>query len=221
MNHTLYFVGASGFSVKEYSPQRHRVRRVRRLSNQTLSTLRPQRLRGESHGSWKFHFVKWVGLVALSAIVFACAAAHAQTKMTVAYSSIGPMAAGVWMAKESGAFEKYGLQTDILLITSGPVAVQALIGGDLQVVSAASNAVINAVLNGAPIIAVGGTANRPYHRLFVQPEIRSVSLLDISGSTSVAMVSNAASLRVFIVTAQSRMPAFSKKFVSDPSASSR
>ena len=81
------------------------------------------------------------------------------------------MAAGVWMAKESGAFEKYGLQTDILLITSGPVAVQALIGGDLQVVSAASNAVINAVLNGAPIIAVGGTANRPYHRLFVQPEI--------------------------------------------------
>ncbi len=171
MNHTLYFVGASGFSVKEYSPQRHRVRRVRRLSNQTLSTLRPQRLRGESHRSWKFHFVKWVGLVALSAIVFACAAAHAQTKMTVAYSSIGPMAAGVWMAKESGAFEKYGLQADILLITSGPVAVQALIGGDLQVVSAASNAVINAILNGAPIIAVGGTANRPYHRLFVQPEI--------------------------------------------------
>jgi ABC-type nitrate/sulfonate/bicarbonate transport system substrate-binding protein len=39
------------------------------------------------------------------------------------------------------------------------------------VVSAASNAVINAILNGAPIIAVGGTANRPYHRLFVQPEI--------------------------------------------------
>jgi NitT/TauT family transport system substrate-binding protein len=100
-----------------------------------------------------------------------CGVAHAQTKMTVAYSSIGPMAAGVWMAKESGAFEKYGLQADILLITSGPVAVQALIGGDLHVVSAASNAVINAILNGAPIIAVGGTANRPYHRLFVQPEI--------------------------------------------------
>jgi ABC-type nitrate/sulfonate/bicarbonate transport system substrate-binding protein len=39
------------------------------------------------------------------------------------------------------------------------------------VVSAASNAVVNAILNGAPIIAVGGTANRPYHRLFVQPEI--------------------------------------------------
>ena len=112
-----------------------------------------------------------LGPLVLSAIIFVCAAAHAQTKMTVAYSSIGPMATGVWMAKESGAFEKYGIQGDIILITSGPVAVQSLIGGDLNAVSAASNAVINAVLNGAPIIAVGGTANKPYHRLFVQPEI--------------------------------------------------
>jgi NitT/TauT family transport system substrate-binding protein len=101
--------------------------------------------------------------------------------MTVAYSSIGPMAAGIWMAKESGAFEKYGLQSDILLITSGPVSVQALIGGDLQVVSAASNAVINAVLSGAPIIAVGGTANRPYHRLFVQSDINRLE--DLRGKT--------------------------------------
>ncbi|MGH7927872.1 MAG: ABC transporter substrate-binding protein [Candidatus Binatia bacterium] len=118
-------------------------------------------------------------LLALS--VFSSGVAPAQTRMTVAYSSIGPMATGVWMAKESGAFEKYGLQTDILLITSGPVSVQSLIGGDLQVVSAASNAVINAVLNGAPIIAVGGTANRPYHRLFVQPEINRLE--DLRGKT--------------------------------------
>ena len=91
------------------------------------------------------------------------------------------MAAGVWMAKDSGAFEKYGLQSDILLITSGPLSVQALLGGDLQVVSAASNAVVNAVLNGAPIVAVGGTANRPYHRLFVQPDINRLE--DLRGKS--------------------------------------
>src|SRR5262245_16497210 len=105
----------------------------------------------------------------------------AQTKMTIAYSSIGPMATGVWMAKESGAFDKYGIQADIILITSGPVAVQSLIGGDLQAVSAASNAVINAILNGAPITAVAGTANRPYHRLFVQPEINRIE--DLRGKS--------------------------------------
>ncbi len=102
-------------------------------------------------------------------------------KIVFAYSSIGPMATGVWMAKESGAFEKYGLQADIILITSGPVAVQSLLGGDVQFASAASNAVINAILNGAPIIAVAGTANRPYHRLFVQPEINRME--DLRGKT--------------------------------------
>ena len=117
----------------------------------------------------------------LALYVISSSVAAAQTKMTMAYSSIGPMATGVWMAKESGAFDKYGIQTDILLITSGPVAVQALIGGDLHAVSAASNAVINAVLSGAPIIAVGGTANRPYHRLFVQPEINRLE--DLRGKT--------------------------------------
>jgi NitT/TauT family transport system substrate-binding protein len=181
MNQPLYFDSASGFSLQEYSPLRHRVRRGRRIFNQRLFPPRPPRLGGESRGIRKFHLVKRVGLLALTSIIFACTIARAQTKMTVAYSSIGPMATGVWMAKESGAFDKYGIQADIILITSGPVAVQSLIGGDLQAVSAASNAVINAILNGAPIIAVGGTANRPYHRLFVQPEINRLE--DLRGKT--------------------------------------
>jgi NitT/TauT family transport system substrate-binding protein len=109
------------------------------------------------------------------------AGAAESKKITFAYSSIGSMATGVWMAKESGAFEKNGIQAEIIFISSGPVVVQALIGGDLLGGSAASNAVINAVLNGAPIVAVGGTANRPYHRLFVQPDINRIE--DLKGKT--------------------------------------
>ena len=61
------------------------------------------------------------------------------------------------------------------------MVVQALIGGDLQGGSGASNAVINAVLNGAPIVGVAATANRPYHRLYVQPEINRLE--DLKGKT--------------------------------------
>jgi ABC-type nitrate/sulfonate/bicarbonate transport system substrate-binding protein len=107
--------------------------------------------------------------------------AEAQSRLKFAYSSVGSMATGVWMAKEIGAFEKNGIQADIIFISSGPVVVQALLGGDLLGGSAASNAVINAVLNGAPIVAVGGTANRPYHRLFVQPDINRLE--DLKGKT--------------------------------------
>lgn len=107
--------------------------------------------------------------------------AQAETKITFAYSSIGSMATAVWMAKDTKAFEKYGIQADIIFISSGPVVVQSLIGGDLQGGSGASNAVINAVLSGAPIVAVAATANRPYHRLWVQPEIKRVE--DLRGKT--------------------------------------
>ena len=121
-------------------------------------------------------------LPAVLAFVFALPhASLAQTKMTIAYSSLGPMATGVWMAKDSGAFDKYGIQADVIFISSGPVVVQALIGGDLQGGSGATNAVINAILNGAPIIGVAATANRPYHRLFVQPEINRLE--DLKGKT--------------------------------------
>jgi ABC-type nitrate/sulfonate/bicarbonate transport system substrate-binding protein len=121
-------------------------------------------------------------LPAVLAFVFAFPhASLAQTKMTIAYSSLGPMATGVWMAKDSGAFDKYGIQADVIFISSGPVVVQALIGGDLQGGSGATNAVINAILNGAPIIGVAATANRPYHRLFVQPEINRLE--DLKGKT--------------------------------------
>jgi NitT/TauT family transport system substrate-binding protein len=109
------------------------------------------------------------------------AAAEAQVKMTVAYSSVGPGSTGIWMAKEIGAFDKYGIQADIIYISSGPVVVQALIGGDLQAGNPASNAVINAILNGAPIIGVAATANRPYHKLIVQPEINRLE--DLKGKT--------------------------------------
>src|SRR5712692_1756290 len=113
------------------------------------------------------------GLTTLLVFVFAASqAVPAELKKIVfAYSSIGAMATGVWMAKDSGAFEKYGLQSDVIFISSGPVVVQALIGGDLHGGSGATNAVINAILNGAPIIGVAATANKPYHRLYVQPEI--------------------------------------------------
>ena len=80
-------------------------------------------------------------------------------RITLGYSSIGPMATGFWMAKEIGAFEKHGIHAELIYISSGPVVIQALIGGDLQGGSAATNAVINAILNGAR-----GHAVRRHHR---------------------------------------------------------
>jgi len=102
-------------------------------------------------------------------------------KLTLGYSTVGPAGTGLWMAKEIGAFEKYGIKADLIFISSGPVVVQALIGGDLQGGLAATNAVIAAVLGGAPLVSVMSLVNRPYYRLWVQPEI--TRLEELRGKT--------------------------------------
>ena len=97
--------------------------------------------------------------------------AQAPPKVAVAYSAISPIFAGVWMAKEIGAFEKQGLKADLVYISSGSITVQAMVGGNLDMTIAASNAVVSSILRGAPLVAVGSVTNRPAMSLFVQPEI--------------------------------------------------
>jgi NitT/TauT family transport system substrate-binding protein len=104
-----------------------------------------------------------------------------KTKLTLGYSTTGPTAVGLWMAKEIGAFEKYGVDPNLIFISSSPVLVPALIGGDLQGGIAGANAVIAAVLGGASIVSVASLANRPYLRLWVQPEIDRLE--DLRGKT--------------------------------------
>jgi len=121
-------------------------------------------------------------IFSLALAVSSAAVTAAESKKVVfGYSTIGAMAAGAWMAKEIGAYEKYGIDAELIYISSGPTVVQALLGGDVTGGIAATNAVIAAVLRGAPLVSVVSTANRPYHRLWVQPEIMRVE--DLKGKT--------------------------------------
>ena len=81
-------------------------------------------------------------------------AESAKEKISVAYASISPSMSAVWMAKEIGAFERNGLNAELVYISSGATTVQALVGGSVQAALGASNAVVAAALKGAPIIAV-------------------------------------------------------------------
>ena len=130
-------------------------------------------------------------LAALIALFLCPIDLHAQQNVKVAYASISPNFAGLWVAKEAGAFEKHGLVPDLIYIASGSVTVQAMMGGDVHLAIGASNAVVTAILRGAPLVAVGSVANRPGMILWAQPEIKrpeqlAGKILGISrfGSTS-------------------------------------
>jgi NitT/TauT family transport system substrate-binding protein len=98
-------------------------------------------------------------------------------RISVAYASISPSMAGVWMAKEIGAFERNGLNVDLVFISSGATSIQALVGGSVHAALGASNAVVAAILKGAPMIAVSSNTSRPGMALWVQPEIQRAEQL--------------------------------------------
>jgi ABC-type nitrate/sulfonate/bicarbonate transport system substrate-binding protein len=125
---------------------------------------------------WKWLKVATIaGLIALS-LATATDAAE-KNKLTIGYSSTGPTAVGLWTAQEVGAFNKYGVDANFVFISSSPVMVPALIGGDVQCAIAGANAVIAAALGGAPIVSIASLANRPYLRLWAQPEFTRVEEL--------------------------------------------
>jgi len=98
-------------------------------------------------------------------------------KIAFAYASISPSMSAVWMAKEIGAFDRNGLNAELVYISSGATTIQALVGGSVQAALGASNAVVAAALKGAPIIAVASNTSRPGMQLWVQPEIQRAEQL--------------------------------------------
>jgi NitT/TauT family transport system substrate-binding protein len=120
-----------------------------------------------------------VASLALLLLIFRAGLGDAaeRAKLNIGYSTTGPTAVGLWMAKDSGAFDKYGVDPSLIFISSSPVMVPALIGGDVQAAIAGANAVIAAVLGGAAIVSIASLANRPYLRLWVHPEIHRIEEL--------------------------------------------
>lgn len=124
----------------------------------------------------KFLRCAWLVVLVVAILVGKSDSAE-KTKLTLGYSTTGPTAVGLWMAKDIGAFDKYGVDPNLVFISSSPVMVPALIGGDVQAAIAGANAVIAAVLGGAAIVSVASLANRPYLRLWVHPEINRIEEL--------------------------------------------
>jgi NitT/TauT family transport system substrate-binding protein len=118
-----------------------------------------------------------LALTLLTATQIVHSAETPKEKIAFAYAAISPSMAGIWMAKEVGAFERNGLNAELVYISSGATAIQALVGGSVQAALGASNAVIAATLKGAPIIAVGSNTSRPGMQLWVQPEIQRAEQL--------------------------------------------
>ena len=71
------------------------------------------------------------------------------TRISIAYSALSPTQTNLWVSKEAGLFDKYGLDVTLVLIGGGLRTIQSLIAGDISFAQAGGEAGVVANLKGA------------------------------------------------------------------------
>jgi ABC-type nitrate/sulfonate/bicarbonate transport system substrate-binding protein len=105
----------------------------------------------------------------------------AKDRVAIGYSSASGVFAGLWVAQEGRLFEKYDIDSHLVLIASGSLMVQAMLGGELPIAGAAGSAAVDASLGGADIVMFGSMVKVPAFYIMALPEIKTID--DLRGKT--------------------------------------
>lgn len=126
--------------------------------------------------------IAWMGLMAVL-LVFGATneKAAARDRLAHGYSSASGVFAGLWVAQEGKIFEKYDIDSQLVLIASGSLMVQAMLGGELPIAGAAGSAAVDASLGGADIVMFGSMVKVPAFYIMALPEIKTIE--DLRGKT--------------------------------------
>src|SRR3989454_5169581 len=115
--------------------------------------------------------------LAVLMVLLTSVAASAQQlkKIRIGYPSLSFRQSNVWVAKEAGLFNKYGLEVEPIFLRGGQIATQALAGGDPPIVNIGT--VVQANLTGFSLVLVAAVETAYDQIVFARPEIKTLEQL--------------------------------------------
>ncbi|MGH7816680.1 MAG: ABC transporter substrate-binding protein [Candidatus Binatia bacterium] len=100
--------------------------------------------------------------------------------LNVSYASVTGSRIPLWIAKDVGLFEKYGLHVNLVVIAAGSAAIGALASGDVEILGAPGSSTMVSAAKGMPF-AIIGTFGPSAWKLAAHPSIATVE--DLRGKT--------------------------------------
>ena len=97
----------------------------------------------------------------------------AQTRTNLAGSVTSESMTALWVARDRGLFRKHGLEMQFILMPRNPLAIAALLAGEIDAALVGPGHVINAASSGADIIGIANMAQKLDYRLTARPEIKN------------------------------------------------
>ncbi len=107
------------------------------------------------------------------------APSEARQKVTIAFTAISSITLPLWVAKDAGYLDKYGLDAELTNISSTSKAIPALVGGDVQVVHGIAADGIGAALQGADMVYLSAVTPSAIFSFYVKPNIKTAQ--DLAG----------------------------------------
>ena len=96
--------------------------------------------------------------------------------LNASYASITGSRIPLWIAKDAGLFEKYGLNVNLIVIAAGNAAIGALMGGDVDILGAPGTTTVLSAAKGLPLVVIG-TFGAGAWKLAARPSITSAQEL--------------------------------------------
>ncbi|MBI2182807.1 MAG: ABC transporter substrate-binding protein [Deltaproteobacteria bacterium] len=96
-------------------------------------------------------------------------------RIKIGYPSLSFRQSNVWVARETGIFNKYGLEVEPILFRGGQVATQALVSGDPPIVNIGT--VVQATIQGHNVVLVAAVENKYDLIIFARPGITQLEQL--------------------------------------------
>ncbi len=97
-------------------------------------------------------------------------------RVAVGISALSAVYAPIYIAKDAGIFDKYGLDADVVFISAGPI-VHGMIAGDVKAAGVGASRVVASQLEGSGILMLAATNDRMPYMLVAPPEIKNGSQL--------------------------------------------
>ncbi len=96
----------------------------------------------------------------------------AQTKSNLASSVTSESMTALWVARDRGLFKKHGLEMQFILMPRNPLAVAALIAGEIDAAIIGPGHLINAAIGGADLVGIASFHQKLDYRLNARPDIK-------------------------------------------------
>src|SRR6185437_2077856 len=150
---------------------------ISRVSDRFIRTSRPTK---ESDRMKQIQRVSTFlfGMACAATILFSTRYAHAE-KLVIAWTAVSALNSPFWVMNDTGLFKQEGLDTDFIYIASSPTVARATLAGDLAIAGSNGQVIVDAVLNGGDLVAVGAVTNVVAFYVMAHPEIKNVA--DLKG----------------------------------------